>query len=100
MLLGSTCLTRTGVSDANEESARARGALWDAQTTADIKKIVDAVKASSGALAIPVGRPNNIGTIRMASYSGLALVERVTNGIEQSVGTRCTSRAPYSADIA
>ena len=56
--------------------------LWDAQTAADIKKIVDAVKASSGALAIPVGRPNNIGTIRMASDPGLALVERVTNGID------------------
>ena len=50
--------------------------------SADIKKIVDAVKASSGALAIPVGRPNNIGTIRMASDPGLALVERVTNGID------------------
>jgi hypothetical protein len=45
--------------------------VWDAQTTADIERILTAVKASSGFTPIPVGRENNIGTIRMASDPGL-----------------------------
>jgi hypothetical protein len=56
--------------------------LWTAQTAGDIKHIVDAITAMSGVKVIPVGRENNIGTIRIASDPGLAMIERLTNGID------------------
>jgi hypothetical protein len=56
--------------------------LWSARTGEDIERIMQAVEADTGFTAIPVGRENNIGTIRMASDPGLALIERVTNGID------------------
>lgn len=52
--------------------------LWSAQNAADIEAILALVAAK----AIPVGRENNIGTIRMASDTGLAMIERITNGID------------------
>ncbi|MDQ6525537.1 hypothetical protein RB608_18100 [Nocardioides sp. LHD-245] len=52
--------------------------LLQAQTVADIENILGMVPAK----AIPVGRDNNIGTIRMASDPGLAMIERLTNGID------------------
>jgi len=56
--------------------------LWNAKTSAEIVKILGLIEVS-GMLAVPVGgRNNNIGTIRMASDPGLAIIERVTNGID------------------
>jgi hypothetical protein len=52
--------------------------LWAAQTAADVEHILGLVTTT----AIPVGRDNNIGTIRMASDPGLAMIERLTNGID------------------
>jgi len=52
--------------------------LWTAQTVADMEHILGMVTMK----AIPVGRDNNIGTIRMASDPGLAMIERLTNGID------------------
>lgn len=54
--------------------------LLSAKTAEDIEKILAAVAASSK--TIPVGRDNNIGTIRMASDPALAMIERLTNGID------------------
>jgi uncharacterized membrane protein YgcG len=56
--------------------------LWSASTADDIEQILNMVTGASGLTVIPVGRPNNIGTIRMASDPGLALIERLTNGID------------------
>jgi len=54
--------------------------VWAAQTADDVHKILDEV-AKLG-MTTPVGRDNNIGTIRMASDPGLAMIERLTNGID------------------
>ncbi len=56
--------------------------LQDARTAKDIEKILQFAVDTTGTAVIPVGRENNIGTIRMASDPGLALIERVTNGID------------------
>jgi hypothetical protein len=56
--------------------------LMSATTPEDIEDIMSVVTASTEMTAIPVGRDNNIGTIRMASDPGLAVIERLTNGID------------------
>lgn len=56
--------------------------LRSARTAKDIEEILQFVADGSGSAVVPVGRENNIGTIRMASDPGLALIERVTNGID------------------
>lgn len=56
--------------------------LLGARTTTDIDQILRIVADTTGSTVVPVGRENNIGTIRMASDPGLALIERVTNGID------------------
>lgn len=59
--------------------------LWNARTGSDIEHILSTVQGDCGFITIPVGRENNIGTIRMASDPGLALIERVTNGIDSQL---------------
>ena len=56
--------------------------LQQARTAEDIQKILQLASGTMGSSVVPVGRENNIGTIRMASDPGLALIERVTNGID------------------
>lgn len=56
--------------------------VWSAQTPGDVERVLKIAEDKYGAKAVPVGRDNNIGTIRMASDPGLALVERITNGID------------------
>lgn len=56
--------------------------LVNARTAEDIEQILAAAKTMYGTSVIPVGRENNIGTIRMASDPGLAMIERLTNGID------------------
>jgi hypothetical protein len=56
--------------------------LLRARTAKDIEQILKLASDSTGMMAIPVGRENNIGTIRMASDPGLAMIERLTNGID------------------
>ena len=55
--------------------------LWSARTVGDVEAILSLVER----VDIPVGRDNNIGTIRMASDPGLAMIERLTNGIDSLV---------------
>lgn len=56
--------------------------LRTATTTADVEQILK-IASDAGSFVIPVGgRENNIGTIRMASDPGLALIERLTNGMD------------------
>jgi hypothetical protein len=55
---------------------RTSGVAWSYCSTQDV------ANPSTASDRVPVGRPNNIGTIRMGSDPGLALVERVTNGID------------------
>jgi hypothetical protein len=56
--------------------------LLEARTANDIEQVLNLASGSTGVTAIPVGRENNIGTIRMASDPGLAMIERLTNGID------------------
>lgn len=56
--------------------------LWTAQTVEDVEYVLKEAEDRYGLKRVPVGRENNIGTIRMGSDPGLALVERVTNGID------------------
>ncbi len=56
--------------------------LWEARTVDEIHGILAAAELRYGLKRIPVGRPNNIGTIRMASDPGLAMIERITNAID------------------
>lgn len=56
--------------------------LSTARTAKDIKEILKLAAEMSEIMVIPVGRENNIGTIRMASDPGLAMIERLTNGID------------------
>jgi hypothetical protein len=62
--------------------AKLAGMLWSAQSPEDVEAVLAFVNENWGFNLIPVGRPNNIGTIRMASDPGLALIERITNGID------------------
>lgn len=57
-------------------------AIWTAKSAGDVEAILKIAETKYGIKTVPVGRGNNIGTIRMASDPGLALVERVTNGID------------------
>lgn len=66
----------------NTNDKKLAALVWAAQNAADIEKILNLVAATTGMTTIPVGRDNNIGTIRMASDPGLAMIERVTNGID------------------
>lgn len=65
-----------------EELARL---LWTAQSPGDVERILKVAENRYGIKRVPVGRDNNIGTIRMASDPGLALVERITNGIDSQL---------------
>lgn len=56
--------------------------IWEAATVGDVEVVLKTAEERYGIKKVPVGRDNNIGTIRMASDPGLALVERVTNGID------------------
>jgi hypothetical protein len=56
--------------------------LLKARTAKEIEQILKLASDSTGMTVIPVGRENNIGTIRMASDPGLAMIERLTNGID------------------
>lgn len=56
--------------------------LWNAQAVEDVEWVLKQAEDTWGLKEVPVGRENNIGTIRMASDPGLALVERITNGID------------------
>lgn len=56
--------------------------IWDAATPGEVEAVLKAAEKQYGVKKVPVGRDNNIGTIRMASDPGLALVERVTNGFD------------------
>ncbi|MGQ0572909.1 MAG: hypothetical protein ACT4RN_01750 [Pseudonocardia sp.] len=56
--------------------------VWSAQTPGDVERVLKIAEDKYGTKAVSVGRDNNIGTIRMASDPGLALVERITNGID------------------
>lgn len=58
--------------------------LWQARTEADVERVLAAiVDRFPGVTWRPVGdRPNNIGTIRVASDPALALVERITNAMD------------------
>lgn len=56
---------------------------WSAQSLEDVQDILKEVQHSQATSWRPVGdRPNNIGTIRMGSDPALALVERVTNAMD------------------
>lgn len=58
--------------------------MWTARTEADVQVLLNAIQATvPGVQWRPVGdRPNNIGTIRVASDPALAMVERVTNAMD------------------
>lgn len=58
--------------------------LWGARTEDDVTKALAAITAAEpGVKWRPVGdRPNNIGTIRVASDPALAMVERITNAMD------------------
>jgi hypothetical protein len=56
--------------------------IWDAKTSNDATAIIEECIKRFRARTIPIGRPNNSGTINMAADSGLALIERLTNGID------------------
>lgn len=57
-------------------------AIWTAKSIGDVEAILKAAENKYNIKTVPVGRDNNIGTIRMASDPGLALVERITNGMD------------------
>jgi hypothetical protein len=63
----------------NGNSNKLASALWSAKTPEDVKAILLSVGEYS---VVSVGRDNNIGTIRMASDPALAIVERITNGMD------------------
>ena len=59
--------------------------VWEAKTAADAMAIISTCEQRFNARPVAVGRENNIGTINIASDSGLALVERLTNGIDSLI---------------
>ena len=63
--------------------------IWDAKTSEDATKIINECKRRFHPKPIAVARENNSGTINMASDSGLALVERITNGIDSRIELAC-----------
>jgi hypothetical protein len=58
--------------------------LWKARTEVSVEDLVGALSQQfPGVKWRPVGdRPNNIGTIRVASDPALAIIERITNGMD------------------
>jgi hypothetical protein len=62
--------------------AKLAGMLGSAHSPEDVEAILAFVNDEWLSNLIPVSRPNNIGTIRMGSDPGLALIERLTNGID------------------
>lgn len=56
--------------------------IRDVRTHADVTSLLEDASRHYELKWIPVGRANNIGAIRMGSDTGLALVERLTNGID------------------
>ncbi len=62
--------------------AKLANLLQSAQTAKEVDQLLQ-MAAAAGSKVVPVGgRENNIGTIRMASDPGLALIERITNGLD------------------
>ena len=72
--------------------------LWSAKTVVEAEAIISECKERYGARPIAVGRENNIGTINIASDSGLALVERLTNGIDSLI-ERLALRTPDTSNL-
>ena len=89
------------------------GLLWDARTRPEVYRIIDMVETTKGITWRALGdRPNNIGTVGMASEPGLAIVERITNMFDamldlghslnpeqlvsspRDAATRCAAHAP------
>lgn len=79
-----------GPTDEKELAAR----LWEAKTQADIAWILSTATQVYGAIECrPVGgRPNNSGIVRVSSDPMLALVERITNGIDACLELQARSR--------
>lgn len=65
------------------KAAQLAQTLWNARTQTDVDAILSAVEVVKPLEWRAIGdRPNNNGTIRMASDPNLALIERVTNGMD------------------
>lgn len=65
------------------QTSRLGSLLWDAKSTEDVEEILQMADEGEGLRWRPIGdRPNNNGTIRMASDPNLALLERITNGMD------------------
>ena len=62
---------------------------WNAKTADDARTIIHECIKRFNAKPIAVARENNSGTINMASDPGLALVERITNGIDSRIELAC-----------
>jgi hypothetical protein len=56
--------------------------LRQVRTSTDVERILRHTSGLNSAVVPVGGRENNIGTIRMASDPGLALIERLTNGMD------------------
>ena len=56
--------------------------VWEAKTATEARAIIAVCEQRFRGRPVAVGRENNIGTINIASDSGLALVERLTNGLD------------------
>ena len=59
--------------------------IWEARTAVDAEQLLEECQNRFGAIRVAVGRENNSGTINVASDSGLALIERLTNGIDSRI---------------
>ena len=59
--------------------------IWNATNIDDVSAIISECNRRFASKPIAVGRENNSGTINMASDPGLALVERITNGIDSRI---------------
>jgi len=65
------------------ETSALAAVLWDARTMTDVKAVLAEVAKVRTLKWRALGdRPNNNGTIRMASDPNVAFVERVTNGMD------------------
>ena len=59
--------------------------VWEAKTATETSAIIAICEQRFRGRPVAVGRENNIGTINIASDSGLALVERLTNGLDSLI---------------
>ena len=59
--------------------------VWEAKTATEARAIIAICEQRFHCRPVAVGRENNIGTINIASDSGLALVERLTNGLDSLI---------------